>query len=57
MTKKIVCMYHIFKLKDCGPGLKDSGIGDCCKCFPSQDNKACKLYNEICLDEDNDPAD
>jgi len=57
MSKKIFCLYHIFPLKDCGPGLKDSGIGDCKNCNPSGDNNKCKLYYEICVEEDNDPAD
>ena len=52
MIKKVTCFYRFFGLKNAGPGLKESGIGNCLKCMDSEENKKCKMYFEIYLEAD-----
>lgn len=53
MAKRVTCFYKIFGMKNAGPGLKDSGIGNCKICNDDQnENKKCKAYLEICIEEE-----
>lgn len=51
MAKHVMCFYHVFGMQDCGPGLKNSGIGNCKTCHPSEENRDCKLFFEICVED------
>ena len=39
-------------MQDCGPGLKGSGIGNCKTCNSSEENQKCKLFFEVCVEDD-----
>lgn len=55
--KIITCFYKCFRMKNNGPGLKHSGVGDCnnCNCENEQKDK-CINYLEVCVEEDHDPV-
>jgi hypothetical protein len=55
MNRKITCLNKIFQPKNCGYGLKDSGIGNCKEC-DIENNNACKCRNylEVVVDEDDE---
>jgi hypothetical protein len=54
MIRRKLCFYNIFNLKNAGPGLRHSGIGNCKTCISSEDNKQCLNYLEITIDEEDD---